>query len=89
MLAVVNLFAFVAYTKLLKGLPGVGNAVVGYLTGSTFLLVFVNGTETGSDEPSGASLSYQNILEREMEEALHQIADDEWSELNAAIEDNA
>ena len=31
-------------------------------------------TETGSDEPSGASLSYQNILEREMEEALQGIA---------------
>jgi formate-nitrite transporter family protein len=31
-------------------------------------------TETGSDEPSGASLSYQNILEREMEEALQEIA---------------
>ena len=36
-IAVVNLFALVAYTKLFKGLPGVGNAVVGYLTGSTFL----------------------------------------------------
>ncbi|WP_160133486.1 formate/nitrite transporter family protein [Halococcus salsus] len=31
-------------------------------------------TETGSDEPSGGSLSYQNILEREMEEALQEIA---------------
>lgn len=36
-IAVVNLFALVAYTKLFKGLPGVGNVVVGYLTGSTFL----------------------------------------------------
>jgi geranylgeranylglycerol-phosphate geranylgeranyltransferase len=36
-IAVVNLAALVAYTKLFKGLPGVGNLVVGYLTGSTFL----------------------------------------------------
>jgi geranylgeranylglycerol-phosphate geranylgeranyltransferase len=36
-IAVVNLTALVAYTKLFKGLPGVGNLVVGYLTGSTFL----------------------------------------------------
>jgi geranylgeranylglycerol-phosphate geranylgeranyltransferase len=37
LIAVVNLLALVAYTKLFKGLPGVGNLVVGYLTGSTFL----------------------------------------------------
>ncbi|MBB6646267.1 geranylgeranylglycerol-phosphate geranylgeranyltransferase [Halobellus ruber] len=36
-IAVVNLLALVAYTKLFKGLPGVGNVVVAYLTGSTFL----------------------------------------------------
>ncbi|ESP88054.1 geranylgeranylglycerol-phosphate geranylgeranyltransferase [Candidatus Halobonum tyrrellensis] len=36
-IAVVNLLALLAYTELFKGLPGVGNAVVGYLTGSTFL----------------------------------------------------
>ncbi|WP_410764739.1 geranylgeranylglycerol-phosphate geranylgeranyltransferase [Haloferax sp. DFSO60] len=36
-IAVVNLLALVAYTQLFKGLPGVGNVVVGYLTGSTFL----------------------------------------------------
>ena len=32
-----NFVALVAYTELFKGLPGVGNALVGYLTGSTFL----------------------------------------------------
>ncbi|MFB6218140.1 MAG: UbiA family prenyltransferase, partial [Halobacteriaceae archaeon] len=32
-----NLLALVAYTELFKGLPGVGNAVVAYLVGSTFL----------------------------------------------------
>jgi geranylgeranylglycerol-phosphate geranylgeranyltransferase len=36
-IAVVNLLTLVAYTKLFKGLPGVGNVVVAYLTGSTFL----------------------------------------------------
>jgi geranylgeranylglycerol-phosphate geranylgeranyltransferase len=36
-IAVVNLVALVAYTEFFKGLPGVGNAVVAYLTGSTFL----------------------------------------------------
>jgi geranylgeranylglycerol-phosphate geranylgeranyltransferase len=36
-IAAVNLLALVAYTEYLKSLPGVGNAVVGALTGSTFL----------------------------------------------------
>jgi len=36
-IAVVNLLALVAYTELFKGLPGVGNALVAYLGGSTFL----------------------------------------------------
>jgi geranylgeranylglycerol-phosphate geranylgeranyltransferase len=36
-IAVVNLLALLAYTELFKGTPGVGNVVVAYLTGSTFL----------------------------------------------------
>lgn len=36
-IAVFNFLALVAYTELFKGLPGVGNLLVGYLTGSTFL----------------------------------------------------
>lgn len=36
-IAVVNLLALLAYTELFKGVPGVGNVVVAYLTGSTFL----------------------------------------------------
>ena len=36
-IAFVNLLALVAYTEVFKGLPGVGNALVAYLTGSTFL----------------------------------------------------
>lgn len=36
-IAGVNLLALVAYTEVFKGLPGLGNAVVAYLGGSTFL----------------------------------------------------
>jgi len=36
-IAAVNLVALVVYTEWFKGLPGVGNAVVAYLGGSTFL----------------------------------------------------
>ncbi|WP_299234518.1 geranylgeranylglycerol-phosphate geranylgeranyltransferase [Natronomonas sp.] len=45
-IAVVNLAALVAYTELFKGLPGVGNALVAYLTGSTFLY---GGAAVGGD----------------------------------------
>lgn len=36
-IAAINLVALVAYTRVFKGLPGAGNAVVAYLGGSTFL----------------------------------------------------
>jgi len=36
-IAVVNLLALIAYTEFFKGLPGLGNALVAYLVGSTFL----------------------------------------------------
>lgn len=36
-IAVVNLLALVLYTEYFKGLPGIGNAIVSYLVGSTFL----------------------------------------------------
>lgn len=36
-IAAINLLALVAYTEWFKGRPGVGNVLVGYLTGSTFL----------------------------------------------------
>lgn len=36
-IAVINLVALVAYTEVFKGMPGVGNALVAALTGSTFL----------------------------------------------------
>ncbi|WP_114579155.1 geranylgeranylglycerol-phosphate geranylgeranyltransferase [Saliphagus sp. LR7] len=37
LIAIVNLVALVTYTEFFKGLPGVGNALVAYLGGSTFL----------------------------------------------------
>ncbi len=36
-IAGINLAALIAYTELFKGLPGLGNALVAYLVGSTFL----------------------------------------------------
>lgn len=36
-IAVVNVIALITYTEFFKGLPGVGNALVAYLGGSTFL----------------------------------------------------
>ncbi|CCQ37103.1 (S)-2,3-di-O-geranylgeranylglyceryl phosphate synthase [Natronomonas moolapensis 8.8.11] len=45
-IAVVNLLALLAYTEMFKGLPGVGNALVAYLTGSTFLY---GGAAVGGD----------------------------------------
>ena len=45
-IAVVNLLALIAYTEVFKGLPGVGNALVAYLTGSTFLY---GGAAVGGD----------------------------------------
>ncbi|ELY43176.1 geranylgeranylglycerol-phosphate geranylgeranyltransferase [Natronorubrum bangense] len=36
-IATINLLALVAYTEFFKGLPGLGNALVAYLVGSTFL----------------------------------------------------
>lgn len=45
-IAVLNLAALVAYTEIFKGLPGVGNALVAYLTGSTFLY---GGAAVGGD----------------------------------------
>ncbi|AEH37521.1 geranylgeranylglycerol-phosphate geranylgeranyltransferase [Halopiger xanaduensis] len=51
-IAVVNLVALVAYTEFFKGLPGVGNAVVAYLVGSTFLFGAAAVGEYGDVEPA-------------------------------------
>ncbi|MGM0605954.1 MAG: geranylgeranylglycerol-phosphate geranylgeranyltransferase [Halobacteriota archaeon] len=71
-----NLLALVVYTKLFKGLPGVGNAVVGYLTGSTFLF---GGAAVG--EPFGAvvlfALASIATLTREIVKDVEDIEGDE------------
>ncbi|SEQ45578.1 geranylgeranylglycerol-phosphate geranylgeranyltransferase [Natrinema salaciae] len=48
-IAGINLLALVAYTEVFKGLPGLGNALVAYLVGSTFLFgaAAIDGAEIG------------------------------------------
>ncbi|WP_049899598.1 geranylgeranylglycerol-phosphate geranylgeranyltransferase [Natrinema sp. J7-1] len=46
-IAAVNLLALIAYTEVFKGLPGLGNALVAYLVGSTFLFGAAAGGEIG------------------------------------------
>lgn len=48
-IAAVNLLALIAYTEVFKGLPGLGNALVAYLVGSTFLFgaAAIDGGEIG------------------------------------------
>jgi geranylgeranylglycerol-phosphate geranylgeranyltransferase len=48
-IAAVNLLALVTYTKLFKGTPGAGNALVAYLVGSTFLF---GGAAVGNPAPT-------------------------------------
>lgn len=74
-IAVFNFVALVAYTELFKGLPGVGNILVGYLTGSTFLF---GGAAVG--EPFGAAalfgLAAVATLTREIIKDIEDIAGD-------------
>lgn len=53
-IAVVNLVALVLYTEYFKGLPGIGNAIVSYLVGSTFLF---GAAAVGVLGPAPASLA--------------------------------
>jgi len=74
-IAVFNFVALVAYTELFKGLPGVGNLLVGYLTGSTFLF---GGAAVG--EPLGAvvlfGLTAVATLTREIIKDVEDLAGD-------------
>lgn len=80
-IAVVNLLLLIAYTELFKGLPGVGNAVVGLLTGSTFLF---GGAAVG--EPLGAwvlfVLAAVATLTREIVKDVEDLAGDREEGLN-------
>jgi len=47
-IAVVNLLALISYTEYFKGMPGLGNALVAYLVGSTFLFGAAAVSDVGS-----------------------------------------
>jgi geranylgeranylglycerol-phosphate geranylgeranyltransferase len=70
--AVVNLLALVAYTNLFKGLPGVGNAVVAYLGGSTFLF---GGAAVGALGPAPAVLFVLAALSTFTREIIKDVED--------------
>ncbi len=75
-IAGVNLVALVAYTELFKGLPGVGNLVVAYLGGSTFLF---GGAAVGGDLATVAvlfALAALATLAREVVKDVEDVAGD-------------
>ena len=80
-IALVNLLALVSYTKLFKGLPGVGNALVAYLGGSTFLF---GGAAIGSLQTAVvlAALAALTTLTREIIKDVEDIAGDREEGLN-------
>ncbi|GGL30253.1 geranylgeranylglycerol-phosphate geranylgeranyltransferase [Halarchaeum grantii] len=80
-IAAVNLVALVAYTKLFKGLPGAGNAVVAYLGGSTFLF----GAAAVGRPLAGAVLALLaalSTLAREVVKDVEDVAGDREEGLN-------
>jgi geranylgeranylglycerol-phosphate geranylgeranyltransferase len=76
-IAVVNATALAGYTRLFKGLPGVGNAVVALLTGSTFLF---GGAAVGRPLAPGllvmAGLAAAATLGRELVKDVEDVAGD-------------
>jgi geranylgeranylglycerol-phosphate geranylgeranyltransferase len=76
-IAVVNAAALAAYTKVFKGLPGVGNLVVALLTGSTFLF---GGAAVGRPLAPGllvmAALAAAATLGRELIKDVEDVAGD-------------
>lgn len=80
-IAVVNLVALVAYTEFFKGLPGVGNLVVAYLGGSTFLF---GGAAVGSPLAPGVLfvLAALSTVSREVIKDVEDVAGDREEGLN-------
>jgi geranylgeranylglycerol-phosphate geranylgeranyltransferase len=74
-IAVVNVLALITYTEYFKGLPGVGNALVAYLGGSTFLF---GGAAVGSVRATVvlAALAALSTLAREIIKDVEDIAGD-------------
>ena len=80
-IAAVNLLALIAYTEWFKGLPGVGNAVVACLGGSTFLF---GGAAVGSVAESGVlfALAALSTLTREIIKDVEDMEGDREEGLN-------
>jgi geranylgeranylglycerol-phosphate geranylgeranyltransferase len=70
-IAAINLLALIAYTRVFKGLPGAGNAVVAYLGGSTFLF----GAAAVGDVRAGAVLFVLAALSTFTREVIKDIED--------------
>ena len=81
-IALVNLVALVAYTKLFKGLPGAGNAVVAYLGGSTFLFGAAAVATPGSAAIVLFTLAALSTLAREIVKDVEDIDGDRAEGLN-------
>ncbi|WP_122090197.1 geranylgeranylglycerol-phosphate geranylgeranyltransferase [Halalkalicoccus subterraneus] len=80
-IAIVNLLLLVAYTQLFKGLPGVGNAVVAALGGSTFLF---GGAAVGNVTAPGVLfvLAALSTFTREVIKDVEDLAGDREEGLN-------
>ncbi|MFW5919670.1 MAG: geranylgeranylglycerol-phosphate geranylgeranyltransferase [Halanaeroarchaeum sp.] len=70
-IAAINLLALIAYTRVFKGLPGAGNAVVAYLGGSTFLF----GAAAVGDVRAGAVLFVLAALSTFSREVIKDVED--------------
>ncbi|QLG51095.1 geranylgeranylglycerol-phosphate geranylgeranyltransferase [Natrinema halophilum] len=83
-IATVNLLALVAYTEVFKGLPGLGNALVAYLVGSTFLFGAAAVDAAGDIGPAVVLFVLAGIatLTREIIKDVEDIEGDRKEELN-------
>ena len=81
-IAVVNLLALITYTEIFKGLPGVGNALVAYLGGSTFLFGGAAVGELGAPAIVLAALAALSTLSREVIKDVEDVAGDREEGLN-------
>ena len=80
-IATINLVALVVYTEFFKGLPGLGNALVAYLVGSTFLF---GGAAVGEIGPTVvlALLAAVATLTREIIKDVEDVEGDRAEGLN-------
>lgn len=81
-IAIVNLLALIAYTKVFKGLPGAGNAVVAYLGGSTFLFGAAAVATPGSAAVALFALAALSTLSREIVKDVEDVTGDRAEGLN-------